>query len=118
MIKLYDPDRRQEVRYITLAFTINGEQRWKTGRNDEQKVGEELTVWYDPDDTSGTNDRVFIEGYDDFGGGVSLLGLLPIAVGVGFLIYAFYQAEKRGRVIPTLRKDDKYVLFPMRYKVE
>lgn len=60
------------MRYITLAFTINGEQRWKTGRNDELKVGEELTVWYDPDDTSGTNDRVFIEGYDDYGSGKKL----------------------------------------------
>jgi hypothetical protein len=103
------------VRYITLSFTINGEQRYKTGRNDALEVGEELTAWYDPDDP--VNEKVFIEDYDDFGGGFSLIGLLPIALGAGLLIYAFKSGRKKGRKLPPLKKDDKNVLFTMRYEI-
>lgn len=90
----HDPDYEQRVRYVTITFAINGEQRWKAGRNDELKVGEELIVWYDPDDTSGTNDRVYIEGFDDFGGEISFLGLIPLAIGIGILVYAFIPNKK------------------------
>ena len=91
--ELYDPEYEQRVRYVTITFTINGKQRWKIERNDELKVGEELIAWYDPDDTSGTNDRVYIEGLDDFGG-VSFLGLIPLAIGIGILVYAFVSNKK------------------------
>lgn len=85
-----DPDRYYTQRYITLTFTIDGEQRWKTGKNDELKVGEEVIAWYDPDDT----EIVYIEGYDDFGGGLSFLSMIPLALGVGMLILYFVIISK------------------------
>lgn len=90
-----DPDRRERVRYVTITFTINGEQRWKSGKNDNLQVGEKLIAWYDPDDTSKTNDHVYIEGYDDFGG-ISLLGLMPLALGIGLAVYIFFPRKKKS----------------------
>ena len=84
-----DPDREKLVRYVTIEYTIDGEKHYKTGKSD-LAVGETLTAYYDPDDT----ERVFIEDFDDFGGEISVTGIILTAAGIALLLFFIVYSKK------------------------